>query len=66
MSEQASEYDSALICLAEALSGLEDYALIGGLAVAFRGIPRTTRDIDVLLTIPRIQLPAAPGHPQDS
>src|SRR5688572_11394049 len=33
------------------------YALIGGFAVAYHGLPRPTRDIDLLLSIPRIQLP---------
>ena len=59
MSDFSTEYDGAIAALAEAFSGLEDHALIGGLAVAFRGVPRTTRDIDVLLAVPRIQLPAA-------
>ncbi len=31
--------------------------LSGGVAVAFRGIPRTTRDIDLLLAVPRIRMP---------
>jgi len=34
------------------------YALIGGLAVAFHGLPRSTRDIDLLWSIPRIALPS--------
>ncbi|MGQ9592497.1 MAG: nucleotidyl transferase AbiEii/AbiGii toxin family protein [Planctomycetota bacterium] len=33
------------------------YALIGGLAVACHGLPRPTRDIDVLVSLPRIRLP---------
>jgi predicted nucleotidyltransferase len=33
------------------------YALIGGFAVAFHGIPRPTRDIDLLLGLPRISIP---------
>jgi predicted nucleotidyltransferase len=57
MSEPSEEYEAALSRLAEALAEVEEYAVIGGLAVAFRGIPRTTRDIDVLLAVPRIQLP---------
>jgi predicted nucleotidyltransferase len=32
------------------------YALIGGFAVAYHGIPRSTRDIDLLLSVPRIAL----------
>jgi hypothetical protein len=34
-----------------------DYALIGGLAVAVRGPIRATRDIDLLLTVPQVNLP---------
>jgi predicted nucleotidyltransferase len=33
------------------------YALIGGFAVAYHGLPRPTRDIDLLLSVPRIQIP---------
>jgi len=43
---------------AEALSGSSSYTLIGGLAVAFHGLARATRDIDLLLSTPRIALPA--------
>jgi predicted nucleotidyltransferase len=34
------------------------YALIGGFAVAHHGLPRPTRDVDILLRVPRISLPA--------
>jgi predicted nucleotidyltransferase len=34
------------------------YALIGGMAVGFRALPRYTEDINVLLRIPQVQLPA--------
>jgi hypothetical protein len=34
------------------------YALIGGLAVSLRSRPRSTRDIDILLTVPQVTLPA--------
>jgi predicted nucleotidyltransferase len=34
------------------------YALIGGMAVGFRGLPRHTEDIDILLRVPQLQLPA--------
>lgn len=34
------------------------YALIGGLAVACYGLPRPTRDIDILISVPRVRLPA--------
>lgn len=33
------------------------YALIGGLAVAVRGPIRTTRDIDLLVQVPQLELP---------
>ncbi len=33
------------------------YALIGGFAVAFHGIPRPTRDIDILCAFPQVSLP---------
>jgi hypothetical protein len=33
------------------------YALIGGLAVGLRARPRATKDVDILLAIPQIQLP---------
>lgn len=42
----------------EALScGSARYALIGGFAVAYHGIPRPTRDLDFLLATPRVALP---------
>jgi hypothetical protein len=48
--------------LAAAAAGLRaqriNYALIGGMAVTFRGQPRTTKDIDFLLHVPQVQLPA--------
>src|SRR5438105_9859755 len=34
------------------------YALIGGLGVAVRGPIRATRDIDLLVKIPQLELPA--------
>jgi hypothetical protein len=33
------------------------YALVGGLAVALRGRPRFTQDVDVLLDVPQLVLP---------
>ena len=33
------------------------YALIGGFAVAYHGLPRPTRDIDLLVSVPRVRLP---------
>lgn len=38
-------------------SGIE-YALIGGLATGYRSRPRYTKDIDLILDIPQIALPA--------
>lgn len=37
--------------------GDADYALIGGLGVAVRGLVRATRDIDLLVRVPQIRLP---------
>src|SRR5438270_7790982 len=34
------------------------YALIGGLGVAFHGPVRATRDIDLLVAVPQMDLPA--------
>jgi hypothetical protein len=34
------------------------YAVVGGLATALRGRPRFTQDVDVLLDVPQIMLPA--------
>jgi hypothetical protein len=56
-------FDDRLI---EALAGLAaafeghgvHYALIGGLAAGFRSRPRGTRDVDILLTVPQLQLPS--------
>lgn len=40
----------------EALTAPEvSYALVGGLAVSFYGIPRSTRDIDAIVSAPRIR-----------
>jgi hypothetical protein len=38
--------------------GRIQYALIGGLGVGVRSRPRATKDIDVLLAVPQIQLPS--------
>jgi len=48
-------FDRAVDALNEAGAS---YALIGGFAVAHHGLPRPTRDIDFLVSIPRVQLPA--------
>ena len=34
-----------------------DYALIGGLGIALRGPIRTTRDIDLMVSVPQMELP---------
>jgi hypothetical protein len=51
-----------LAALAELVEVLEthgiNYALIGGLAASYRSRPRFTQDIDVLLQVPQIKLPA--------
>jgi predicted nucleotidyltransferase len=47
-------FDRAVDVLNEAGAS---YALIGGFAVAHHGLPRPTRDIDFLVSIPRVQLP---------
>jgi hypothetical protein len=57
MSDLADELGTALKRLAAALAETEQHALIGGLALAFRGVPRSTRDIDLLLAVPRVSLP---------
>ena len=45
--------------MAEALDAAKlPYALIGGIAVGYRSRPRFTKDIDFLLGIPQIKLPA--------
>jgi hypothetical protein len=50
-----------LDCIATAADLLRsqqiNYALIGGMATAFRGQPRTTEDIDFLLQVPQLRLP---------
>lgn len=66
MSDFVDEYEETLSRLADSLSGVEEHALIGGLAVAIRGVPRTTRDIDILLSVPRIRLPATLDRMRDA
>jgi hypothetical protein len=45
--------------LADALQARQvPYALIGGLAVSYRGLTRATEDIDLLLSVPQLSLPA--------
>ncbi len=52
------ELGRAILELASAFSSLTlRYALIGGIAAAYRGRPRYTEDVDFLLEIPQIQLP---------
>ncbi|MBI4603390.1 MAG: nucleotidyltransferase [Planctomycetes bacterium] len=50
----AGAFDSAVDALN---AGQAAYAVIGGLAVALHGLPRATRDIDILWDSPRIALP---------
>src|SRR5207302_576727 len=53
--------DRLVAALTELVGALEShgirYALIGGLAAGFRSRPRSTRDVDILLTVPQLQLP---------
>ena len=45
--------------MAEALDASKlPYALIGGIAVGYRSRPRFTKDIDFVLAVPQIKLPA--------
>lgn len=49
---------TALAILSEELNRRSiPYALIGGIAAGVRGRPRFTDDIDLLLTVPQLQLP---------
>ncbi len=49
----------AVELLAEVFSARSvTYALIGGLATTLRGRPRFTQDVDVLLRVPQVELPA--------
>ena len=57
-SDLPHDLQAGLKALAESLHSLKvRFTLIGGLAVGFRSRPRFTRDIDVLLEVPQIQLP---------
>jgi predicted nucleotidyltransferase len=51
----AEAFERAIDALTEARA---EYALIGGFAVAHHGLPRPTRDVDILLRVPRVSLPA--------
>lgn len=54
----ASELLRALEQLARVLNERHtDYALIGGLCVSVRGPVRATRDIDMLVNVPQVELP---------
>jgi hypothetical protein len=62
MSEQGAEGTSTLIEAAEVLAAAFDrfeirYALIGAMAAGYRSRPRSTRDVDFLLSIPALKLP---------
>jgi hypothetical protein len=55
----ASDLIRAVEVLSEAFSDRSiRYALIGGLATMLRGRPRFTQDVDVLLDVPQITIPA--------
>jgi hypothetical protein len=55
----ADELIRAVELLADVFSARSiDYALIGGLATMLRGRPRFTQDVDVLLEVPHLALPA--------
>src|SRR5262245_38009075 len=48
----------ALVEMAAALAQFNaKYAVIGGLAAAYRSQPRFTKDLDILLAIPQLVLP---------
>ncbi len=53
--EISEAFDRAIAAFTKAQAS---YALIGGFAVAYHGLPRPTRDIDFILLISRIQLPS--------
>jgi hypothetical protein len=53
-----NELIHAVELLADTFAGQSiRYALVGGLAVALRGRPRFTQDVDVLLDVPQLALP---------
>ena len=58
----AIDADRLKLVMAEMVAALRDhgvnYALIGGIAVTIRGRSRFTRDIDFLLDMPQVRLPA--------
>jgi hypothetical protein len=48
----------ALVEMAAALAQFNaKYAIIGGMAAAYRSQPRFTKDLDILLAIPQLVLP---------
>lgn len=62
MSTPGNQPPSDLLRALERLVGVlnerkTNYALIGGLGVAVRGPARATRDIDMVLSVPQIELP---------
>lgn len=55
----ADALESALADIVEVFTATGTaYALIGGLATGYRSRPRYTRDIDVLVDVPQVRLPA--------
>ena len=62
MALQNAELPNELLRALDAFTGVLNsknvtYALIGGLSLALRGQIRPTRDVDVLLTVPQLELP---------
>ncbi len=56
--EPRSELLGALARLVQVLNQRKtDYALVGGLGVAVRGPVRATRDIDMVVRVPQVELP---------
>jgi hypothetical protein len=63
MADEHEVLGDELVCAVELLAEVFAarsirYALIGGLATLMRGRPRFTQDIDVLLEVPQLALPA--------
>jgi hypothetical protein len=60
--EPAISIEDLLAALAVTTAALEQhgaaYALIGGMATGNRSQPRTTKDLDFLLCVPQLSLPA--------
>jgi len=58
LDHQSNDLLQVLGLLAKVLGEREtEYALVGGLGVAMRGPIRTTRDVDLLLSVPQLEFP---------